>query len=55
MANPLASLARAAGVPEGLDAQIPHYRLLAENASDVVYQTDMQGTIRWISPSVTTS
>ena len=29
-----------------------HYRLLAENASDVVLQTDVEGVIRWISPSV---
>ncbi|KEF41992.1 MAG: hypothetical protein ER33_08325 [Cyanobium sp. CACIAM 14] len=29
-----------------------HYRLLAENAPDVVIQI-MQGTIRWISPSLT--
>ncbi|MFI5036200.1 MAG: PAS domain S-box protein [Acidimicrobiales bacterium] len=28
------------------------YRLLAENASDVVLQTDLDGTIEWISPSV---
>jgi PAS domain S-box-containing protein len=30
---------------------IEHYRLLAENASDVVYETDRDGTFRWISPS----
>ena len=29
------------------------FRLLAENASDVVYQTDLEGRIIWISPSVT--
>ena len=29
------------------------FRLLAENASDVVYQTDLAGRISWISPSVT--
>jgi diguanylate cyclase (GGDEF)-like protein/PAS domain S-box-containing protein len=28
------------------------FRLLAENASDVVYQTDLDGRITWISPSV---
>ena len=28
------------------------FRLLAENSSDVVYQTDRDGTIQWISPSV---
>ncbi len=27
------------------------YRLLAENASDVVYETDPEGLIRWMSPS----
>jgi PAS domain S-box-containing protein len=30
---------------------IEHYRLLAENASDVVYETDLDGVIRWMSPS----
>jgi PAS domain S-box-containing protein len=30
---------------------IEHYRLLAENASDVVYETDRDGTFRWMSPS----
>lgn len=29
------------------------FRLLAENASDVVVQTDGEGVIQWISPSVT--
>ncbi|MGC2485504.1 MAG: PAS domain S-box protein [Acidimicrobiales bacterium] len=29
-----------------------HYRLLAENASDVVYETDRDGVIMWVSPSV---
>jgi len=28
------------------------FRLLAENSSDVIYQTDGDGTIQWISPSV---
>jgi diguanylate cyclase (GGDEF)-like protein/PAS domain S-box-containing protein len=28
------------------------FRLLAENASDVVYQTDLDGRITWVSPSV---
>ena len=28
------------------------FRLLAENASDVVYRCDAEGRIRWISPSV---
>ena len=28
------------------------FRLLAENSSDVVYQTDRDGMIQWISPSV---
>ena len=30
MANPLSALARAIGVPEALDAPLPHYRLLAD-------------------------
>ena len=29
------------------------YRLLAENASDVVWRTDIPGRIEWVSPSVT--
>jgi len=29
------------------------YRLLSEMASDVVYQTDTDGAVEWISPSVT--
>jgi PAS domain S-box-containing protein len=28
------------------------YRMLAENSSDVVFQTDAEGTIQWASPSV---
>ncbi|MHB1209235.1 MAG: EAL domain-containing protein [Acidimicrobiales bacterium] len=32
---------------------ISHYRMLAESASDVVYQVDLEGTLRWVSPSVT--
>lgn len=28
------------------------FRLLAENASDVVYQTDTDGTVQWVSPSI---
>ena len=29
------------------------YRLLAENASDVIWRTDVSGRIEWVSPSVT--
>jgi PAS domain S-box-containing protein len=29
------------------------FRLLAENSSDVVFETNLQGEIRWVSPSVT--
>ncbi|MHB8335240.1 MAG: PAS domain S-box protein [Acidimicrobiales bacterium] len=29
------------------------YRLLAENASDVIWRTDVPGRIEWVSPSVT--
>jgi diguanylate cyclase (GGDEF)-like protein/PAS domain S-box-containing protein len=29
------------------------YRLLAENASDVVYRTDASAVLQWVSPSVT--
>ncbi|MFI5036201.1 MAG: PAS domain S-box protein [Acidimicrobiales bacterium] len=31
---------------------LDHYRLLAENASDVVFRVDAEFTIEWISPSV---
>jgi len=29
-----------------------HYRLLAESASDVLYEVDLDGTIVWVSPSI---
>ena len=29
-----------------------HFRILAENASDVVYETNVAGQITWVSPSV---
>jgi PAS domain S-box-containing protein len=29
-----------------------HFRLVAENSSDVLYETDVEGVIQWISPSV---
>lgn len=29
-----------------------HYRLVAENASEMVFQSDPSGTIAWVSPSV---
>lgn len=32
-----------------------HFRLLAENASDVVVQTDNEGVIQWTSPSTLTT
>lgn len=37
----------------GLAASESTYRVLAENASDVVWQVDDEGDILWISPSVT--
>lgn len=37
-----------------LERAVRQFRLLAENASDVVYQTDRGGRILWISPSVAT-
>lgn len=37
---------------EALARSVEHYRRLAENASDVVYETDAQGLVRWASPSV---
>ncbi len=35
-----------------LMASESHFRLLAENSLDVVIETDMEGAIRWVSPSV---
>jgi PAS domain S-box-containing protein len=29
-----------------------HFRLLAENSSDIVYETDLDGVIKWVSPSI---
>lgn len=29
-----------------------HFRLLAENSSDIVYETDTEGVIKWVSPSI---
>ncbi len=37
---------------DALDRALENYRLLAENASDVVYRTNASGAINWISPSV---
>jgi diguanylate cyclase (GGDEF)-like protein/PAS domain S-box-containing protein len=36
-----------------LAARETQYRLLAENASDVVWQTSRDGRIAWVSPSIT--
>lgn len=35
-----------------LEASEARYRMLAENASDIVYQVAYDGTIEWVSPSV---
>lgn len=37
---------------EALQRSVRRFRLLAENASDIVYRTDLNGVIEWISPSV---
>ena len=37
---------------ESLQRSVRRFRMLAENASDVVYQTDVNGVIEWVSPSV---
>ena len=37
---------------EALQRSARQFRLIAENASDVVYQTDLGGVIQWVSPSV---
>ncbi len=36
-----------------LEASEAQYRMLAESASDVVYEVDLEGVLRWVSPSVT--
>ena len=38
---------------QALAASEEHYRLLAENASDVIVKTDVDEIIEWVSPSVT--
>ena len=40
------------GLEEQLRSSEAHFRLLAENASDVVLQIDGIGVVSWISPSV---
>jgi PAS domain S-box-containing protein len=37
---------------EALAASEVRYRLLAENATDIVYEVDAHGVIQWISPSI---
>jgi PAS domain S-box-containing protein len=37
---------------EALETSEKRYRILAENASDIVYETDVNSVIEWISPSV---
>jgi diguanylate cyclase (GGDEF)-like protein/PAS domain S-box-containing protein len=32
-----------------------HFRLLAENSGDVVFLLDLEGFVRWVSPSLTTA
>ncbi|MCP9832771.1 MULTISPECIES: PAS domain S-box protein [unclassified Cyanobium] len=32
-----------------------HFRLLAENSGDVVFLLDLEGYVRWVSPSLTTA
>ena len=44
--------ARARPLRDALAASETRFRMLAEHASDVVYQIDADGVIRWVSPSV---
>ena len=37
---------------QALTVSREHFRLLAENSSDVVFETDTAGIIRWVSPSI---
>ena len=37
---------------QALAASESHYRLLAENASDVVWRTNLEAEVEWVSPSV---
>jgi len=39
-------------VPAPEDLELQDYRLIAENASDVVFRADVLGIVTWISPSV---
>jgi diguanylate cyclase (GGDEF)-like protein/PAS domain S-box-containing protein len=39
-------------VPAPEDLELQDYRLIAENASDVVFRADVNGIVTWISPSV---
>jgi diguanylate cyclase (GGDEF)-like protein/PAS domain S-box-containing protein len=38
---------------DALRASERHFRVIAENATDVVFMADLDGIVRWISPSVT--
>lgn len=40
---------------QALAASEEHFRLLAENSSDVVFRLDSHGHILWVSPSLTTA
>lgn len=40
---------------EALSVSREHFRMLAENSTDVVYETNAQGIIQWVSPSVESS
>jgi len=52
LAGPLALVMADARSRRALVASEDHFRLLAENASDVVWQIDPDGTVVWVSPSV---
>ncbi len=39
-------------VPTPDDLRLQEYRLIAENASDVVFRADIHGIVTWMSPSI---
>lgn len=47
-----ASEAQAIESAQAFSSIATHFRMLAENASDVVIETDTDGVIQWVSPSI---
>ena len=45
-------VADAVAAREALQSSERHFRMLAENASDIVYERDLLGNVVWVTPSV---